>query len=115
MKNLILIFTSMFLLVGCMSDKEYQLRRRQLKNQAAHEQTYEVFTAEGPVEIKILKDGKVAFRAATQEFKVIDIPDGMQTQKEITQFVTGVAAGTYLGNKAIKGKTNKTTINNAAE
>ena len=115
MKNLILIFTSMFLLVGCMSDKEYQLRRRQLKNQAAHEQTYEVFTAEGPVEIKILEGGKVAFRAANQPFQVIDIPDGVQTQKEITQFVTGVAAGTYLGGKAIKGKTNKTTINNAAE
>lgn len=102
-------------LTGCMSKQEKALRWQQLKNQAAHEQTYEVFTAEGPVEFKILEGGKVAFRAATQEFKVIDIPDGMQTQKEITQFVTGVAAGTYLGNKAIKGKTNKTTINNAAE
>lgn len=102
-------------LTGCMSKQEKALRWQQLKNQAAHEQTYEVFTAEGPVQIKILEGGKVAFRAASQPFQVIDIPDGMRTQKEIIQFGATAAAATYLGGKAIKGKTNKTTINNAAE
>lgn len=36
------------ILTGCMSDREYQLRKRQLEAQAAHPPAYELFTVNGP-------------------------------------------------------------------
>lgn len=48
------------LLTGCMSEREYQLRSKQLANQAKHPATYDLFTVEGPIKIELAEGGRPA-------------------------------------------------------
>ena len=76
-------------LTGCMTDREYQLRKQQLANQASHPQTYEpmAFEMKGPVKLELV-DGsqlKVRVTAPGQPFREIPIPDGVRSQTELIQ------------------------------
>lgn len=101
---------------GCMSDKEYQLRSKQFKNQIAHQQIFDVFSAEGPVTIEIKEGGKVIIRTPNQPFQEIKIPDGIKTQEQLVSHLIDIGAISVLGWKALenhKGNSKTTTtINN---
>lgn len=107
------------LLTACMSDREYQLRRRQLDNQAAHPATYEPMSFEmrGPVKLELV-DGsqlKVRVTAPGQPFREIPIPDGIRSQTDLVRHLVDVGAISVIGWKAIDGaKGRTTTINNNA-
>ena len=105
------------MLTGCMSDREYQLRKRQLQNQAAYPPTYELFTVNGPFKLELAEGGAAKVAVPNQPFQAIPIPDGARTQLEAAKFIGGVAAGTALGWKALgnaKGDTTNHTTNNYA-
>ena len=105
------------MLTGCMSDREYQLRKRQLQNQAAHPPTYELFTVSGPFKLELAENGTAKVAVPNQPFQAIPIPDGARTQLEAAKFIGGVAAGTALGWKALgnaKGDVTNHTTNNYA-
>lgn len=107
------------LLTACMSDREYQLRRRQLDNQARHPATYEPMSFEmrGPVKLELV-DGsqlKVRVTAPGQPFREIPIPDGIRSQTDLVRHLVDVGAISVIGWKAIDGaKGRTTTINNNA-
>lgn len=104
------------LVTACMTDEEYQLRKRQLDNQAAHKPTFSPLTVEGPIKIELQKGGRVAVTAPGQPFQEIAIPDGIRSQTELIQHLVNVGAISVLGWKAIdgaKGRTTNVTTNNA--
>ena len=105
------------MLTGCMSDREYQLRKRQLEAQAAHPPTYELFAVNGPFKMELAEGATAKVSVPNQPFQAIPIPDGARTQLEAVKFIGGVAAGTALGWKALDraaGKTTNNTTNNYA-
>ena len=104
---------------ACMSDREYQLRRRQLDNQARHPATYEPMSVEmsGPIRLELV-DGsrlKVRVSAPGQPFREIPIPDGIRSQADLVRHLVDVGAISVLGWKAIDGAKGRTTrITNSA-
>ena len=105
------------ILPGCMSDREYQLRKRQIEAQAAHPPTYELFCVNGPFKFEIGENGTAKVAVPNQPFQAIPIPDGARTQLEAVKFLGGAAAGTALGWKALgnaRGDTTNHTTNNYA-
>lgn len=108
------------LLTGCMSDREYQLRKQQLTNQANHPATYEPMSFEmrGPVKLELVEGSqlKVRVTAPGQPFREIEIPDGIRSQTELIQHLVNVGAISILGWKALDGARGRTThiTNNAA-
>lgn len=104
---------------ACMSDREYQLRKRQLENQAAHPATFEPMSFEmtGPVKLELVEGSqlKVRVTAPGQPFREIPIPDGIRSQTDLVRHLVDVGAISILGWKAIDGaKGRTTTINNNA-
>ena len=114
--NVMLIAASaVMFLSGCMSDKEYTLRKKQFENQAKHPTTFDVATISGPVKVEIGEGGVVRVTAPNQPFKEIHIPDGMKTQAELIQHLVDIGAITVIGWKALdEAKGNTKTINNNA-
>lgn len=103
------------LALSCMSDREYQLRKRQLENQAAHQPTYSPLTVEGPIKIELQKGGKVAVTSPSQPFREIPIPDGVRTQTDLIRHLVSVGAISIVGWRALdKASGDTTTINNNA-
>lgn len=103
--------------VGCMSDKEWQLRKMQMENQANYPATYDAFTATGPCTIEIKEGGIMRVTVPNQPFKDIPIPDGIKTQEQLIAHLIDIGAISVLGwkalDKASSGKTtNTTTYNN---
>ena len=91
------------MLTGCMSDREYQLRKRQLEAQAAYPPTYELFTVSGPFKLELAENGTAKVAVPNQPFQAIPIPDGAATQAGVAKFLGGAAAATVLGWKALDG------------
>ena len=117
MRKAIMAALAAAMLCGCMSDREYQLRKRQLEAQAAHPPTYELFTVSGPFKMELAENGTAKVAVPNQPFQAIPIPDGARTQLEAAKFIGGVAAGTALGWKALgnaKGDVTNNTTNNYA-
>lgn len=103
------------LMFGCMSDREYQLRKRQLDNQASHQPTYSPLTVEGPIKIELQEGGKVAVTSPSQPFREISIPDGVRTQTDLIRHLVSVGAISIVGWRALdKSSGDSTTINNNA-
>lgn len=105
--NSILCIAICAMMFGCMSDKEYQLRSKQLKNQAEHQQIFDVFSAEGPVTIEIKEGGKVIVRSPNQPFKEVRIPDGIKTQEQLISHLIDIGAISVLGWKALEKSNSK--------
>lgn len=106
------------LLVGCMTEQEYYLRKKQLENQAAHPATYEPMTFEmsGPIKLELV-DGsqlKVRVTAPGQPFREIPIPDGIRSQADLVRHLVDVGAISILGWKALDGAKGTTNVTNNA-
>ena len=102
------------LVTACMTDEEYQLRKHQLDNQAAHKPTFSPLTVEGPIKIELQQGGRVAVTAPGQPFQEIAIPDGIRSQTELIQHLVNVGAISVLGWKAIDGAKGTTNVTNNA-
>lgn len=100
------------LVTACMTDEEYQLRKHQLANQAAHKPTFSPLTVEGPIKIELQQGGRVAVTAPGQPFQEIAIPDGIRSQTELIQHLVNVGAISVLGWKAIDGAKGTTNVTN---
>ena len=101
------------MLTGCMSDREYQLRKRQLQNQAAHPPTYELFTVSGPFKLELAEGGAAKVAVPNQPFQAIPIPDGAATQAGVAKFLGGAAAATVLAWKALDGAGSTSVMKNS--
>lgn len=99
-------------LFSCMSDREYQLRKQQLANQAAHQPTFSPLTVEGPIEIRLQKGGKVSVTAPNQPFREIPIPDGVRTQTELVSHLIDIGAISVLGWKSLDSANGSSKIIN---
>lgn len=111
------ILLCVIFLSSCMSDREFLLRKQQLKNQAAHPSTIDILRLEGPIKIEILEGGKVGVTAPNQPFTVVDIPDGVKSQVDLVNHLITVGAITFIGSKALSkssGTKTKVINNNAA-
>jgi len=94
---------------GCMSDREYQLRSKQLENQAKHPATYELFTVEGPIKIELAKGGKARVTVPGQPFREVAIPDGIASQADLIKHLVNVGAIGVLGWKTLDSVNSNTT------
>ena len=101
------------MLTGCMSDREYQLRKRQLEAQAAYPPTYELFTVSGPFKLELAENGTAKVAVPNQPFQAIPIPDGAATQAGVAKFLGGAAAATVLGWKALDGAGGTSVMKNS--
>lgn len=104
------------LLVGCMTEQEYYLRKKQLENQAAHPATFEPMSFEmtGPVKLELVEGSqlKVRVTAPGQPFREISIPNGIKTQADLVRHLVDVGAISILGWKALDGAKGTTNVTN---
>ena len=98
------------MLAGCMSDREYMLRKQNADNAGKHPQTFEVLTIKGPV--NIAAGAELTTRAATQPFVPLAVPDGIAAQTDLAKKAIGAALIGYGVSKI--GDSGDTTINNNA-
>lgn len=108
-KTMASVLSAAFLLTGCMSDREYQLRKQQLANQANHPATYDLFTVDGPFKIELAQGGKAKVTVPGQPFREIPIPDGVKTQADLVKHLVSVGAITAVGWKALDNVNQETT------
>lgn len=114
MKKISSIFLSLILFTGCMSDKEYQLRAKNIQAQIKHPATYESIRIKGPLNIPAT--GEIVVNVPSQPFVPQNIPNGMATQQAIIRdVITGaiIGYGAYQIGNGTSGNTYNTTNNNA--
>jgi len=100
-------------MAGCMSDREYMLRKKNAENAGKHPATFDVLTIKGPVTIEA--GAELTTRAATQPFQPLPVPDGIEAQRGIVRdVVTGAVIG-YGLHQAGHKSTTKTTVTGGAE
>lgn len=82
-----------FLAASCMTEREYQLRRADIRAKAAHAPTYQPIVLQGPLS---LEDGaSLAVTVPSQPYRPTDIPSDADS---IRQAIQGTAAtGALLG------------------
>jgi len=111
--KLIMILALMMVFAGCMSDREYMLRKKNAENAGKHPPVYDVLTIKGPV--NIAAGAELTARAATQPFQPLPVPDGIEAQRGIVRdVVTGAVIG-YGLHQAGHNSTTKTTVTGGAE
>lgn len=99
-------------MAGCMSDREYMLRKQNADNAGKHPQTFEVLTIKGPV--NIAAGAELTTRAATQPFQPLPVPDGVEAQRGIVRdIVTGAVIG-YGLHEAGNATSTRTTVTGEA-
>lgn len=94
MKRFIALLLTTAALTGCvgMSDREYMLRKKNTENQAKHQQTYEVGELQGPITLE--NGARIVFRASTQPFAPLEVPDGQAYQRAVIKdAITGAVLG----------------------
>lgn len=97
-------------MAGCMSDREYMLRKANATNAGKHPATFDVLTIKGPV--NIAAGAELTAKAATQPFQPLAVPDGIAAQTDLAKKAIGAAVIGY-GLSRI-GDSGDTTINNNA-
>ena len=112
MKGTMLAIVTVVVLTGCMSEREYMLRKANADNQAAHAQTYEPLVIKGPITIS--EGASITANTPSQPFQPLAVPDGMATQQAIIRDVlTGAVIGYGLheagGNSSVKNSHNVPT------
>ena len=115
MKNILFLAASMLALAGCMTDKEYQLRAKDIEAKKAHPATYQPIVLTGPLELK--EGASIVSTTPSQPYVHTDIPNGAAIQAGVIRDITTTAGLVTLGvaGAANAGDFTKTTINNAAE
>ena len=97
-------------MAGCMSEREYMLRKKNAENAAAHPATFDVLTIKGPVTIQA--GAELTAKAPSQPFVPLAVPDGIAAQTDLAKKAIGAAVIGY-GLSRI-GDSGDTTINNNA-
>lgn len=114
MKTLFFLSTLAALaLAGCMTDKEYQLRAKDIEAKAAHPATYQPLVVNGPLELK--EGASIVSTTPSQPYVPTDIPNGAAIQAGVIKDITTTAGLVTLGvvGAANAGDSSKTTINTA--
>ena len=100
------------LLCGCMTEREYQLRKSDMKAKQAWPSTYQPLLIKGPLTLD--KDSELVITVPNMPYPHTPIPDGQAYQlKAIT--IGAASASAITGGYFIKraaGNTTHTTINN---
>ena len=97
-------------MAGCMSEREYMLRKKNAENAAAHPATFDVLTIKGPVTIEA--GAELTAKAPSQPFQPLAVPDGIAAQTDLAKKAIGAALVGYGVSKI--GDSGDTTINNNA-
>lgn len=112
MKTLFLLSTlAALVLTGCMTDKEYQLRAKDIEAKRAYPATYQPVVLTGPLELK--EGASIVATTPSQPYVQTDIPNGAAIQAGVIRDITttaGLAAVGIVG-AANAGDSTKTTIN----
>ena len=96
-----------FLAASCMTEREYQLRRADIRAKAAHAPTYQPLVLQGPLS---LEDGaSLAVTVPSQPYVHTPIPDGAATQERVIGTLTQAAGLVGLGAMGIYKAGDKTT------
>ena len=113
MKTLFLLF-ALASLSGCMTDKEYQLRAKDIEAKRAYPATYQPVVLTGPLELK--EGASIVSTTPSQPYVPTDIPNGAAIQAGVIKDITTTAGLVTLGiaGAVNAGDSTKTTINNAA-
>lgn len=115
MKTLFLFSTlAALVLTGCMTDKEYQLRAKDIEAKRAYPATYQPVVLTGPLELK--EGASIVSTTPSQPYVPTDIPNGAAIQAGVIKDITTTAGLVTLGvaGAVNAGDSTKTTINNAA-
>lgn len=114
---LLLTSAGMFLLCGCMSEREYMLRRQDVAAKQAWPATYQPIVIRGPLTLD--KDSELVITVPNQPFQHTPIPDGQAAQIGLAKDALHTAAilggAIYSIRKANGSSTTNITNNNAAE
>ena len=97
---------------GCMSEREYQLRSKDIAAKKAWPATYAPLAIRGPLTLD--KDSELIITVPNMPYSPTAIPDGQAYQLKALG-MTAVTAGAITGGYFIKragGDTRHTTINN---
>jgi hypothetical protein len=97
-------------MAGCMSDREYMLRKQNAENAAKHPPVYDVLTIKGPV--NIAAGAELTAKAPSQPFVPLAVPDGIAAQTDLAKKAIGAGLIGYGVSRI--GDSGDTTINNNA-
>lgn len=101
-----------FLAASCMTEREYQLRRADIRAKASHAPTYQPLVLQGPLS---LEDGaSLAVTVPSQPYVPTHIPDGAATQERVIGNITQAAGLVGLGAMGIYKAGDKTTTTSKA-
>lgn len=109
MKNAVFAAVAALSLAGCMTEREYMLRKQNAANQAAHPETFEAFRLKGPVTLE--PGSEIVVASPTQPFVPLSVPDTAASQREVARdVVTGAVIGYGLNRAGGAKSTRNTTI-----
>lgn len=113
MKSILFLTASVLVLAGCMTDKEYQLRAKDIEAKRAYPATYQPVVLTGPLELK--EGASIVSTTPSQPYVPTDIPNGAAIQAGVIKDITTTAGLVTLGvaGAVNAGDSTKTTINNA--
>lgn len=113
MKSILFLTASVLVLAGCMTDKEYQLRAKDIEAKRAYPATYQPVVLTGPLELK--EGASIVSTTPSQPYVHTPIPDGAAIQAGVIKDITTTAGLVTLGvvGAANAGDSTKTTINTA--
>ena len=115
MKKTIIALSLACMLTGCMSDKEYQLRKQDMVNKANYPSTYQPVRIKGPLTLD--SQSEIVVTVPNQPYTPTVIPNGQAIQAQLVKDIATIGAVTagavYSVHKA-SGDTTSTTINNNA-
>ena len=89
-----------FLAASCMTEREYQLRRADIRAKAAHAPTYQPLVLQGPLSLDVT--------VPSQPYVPTPIPDGAATQERVIGNITQAAGLVGLGAMGIYKAGDKT-------
>lgn len=108
-KKLAAAIVAAIALTGCMSEREYQLRKNDIDAKKDWKPTYQILSIKGPLNVP--EGGELIINAPSQPFVHTNIPDGQAYQLRAlttTEAIGAAAFGGYL----IKSAKGTTTTNN---
>lgn len=112
MRTALALSSVLILLTGCMTEREYMLRKSNAENQAAHPTTFEVAHFVGPLTLE--DGGEIKIVTPNQPFKPLNVPDGADYQRAVIRdAITGAVIGYGLYRAGSTTTTKSITTNPA--
>jgi len=103
---------ALFVLCSCMSDKEYQLRAKDIEAKKAHPATYQPLVVTGPLTLQ--EGATIVATTPSQPYVPTDIPNGAQIQSQTIQSLANTAGLVGLGAMGIYKAGDSTKVYNVA-